>query len=203
MYCYCLNNPISYADPSGHFVITTAALLALGKAMLIGGLIAAGTAYGVDVVTNFSDGFELSDFNTFTKENLIEYACAFTGGAISGALGSFGNTGLQLLGTFVGEMVENAYSFTSWENVGQALIMSVFSTTLDGVLTVGKNRLTRSYFEKGRSNLSTRANKQIKKFLNKGIDPTNVHASDLINRTYKYYNRLDNFTGTIHCLLTL
>ena len=21
LYCYCLNNPISYADPSGHFVI--------------------------------------------------------------------------------------------------------------------------------------------------------------------------------------
>ena len=37
LYCYCLNNPISYADPSGHFVITTAALIAglvaVGKAM--------------------------------------------------------------------------------------------------------------------------------------------------------------------------
>lgn len=100
-------------------------------------------------------------------------------------------------------MVENAYTFTSWENVGQALIMSVFSTTLAGVLTVGKNRLARSYFDKGRSNLSTKANKQIKKFLNKGIDPNNVHASDLINRTYKHYNRLYNLTGSIHWLLTL
>ncbi len=53
------------------------------------------------------------------------------------------------------------------------------------------------------SNLSTKANKQIKKFLNKGINPTNVHASDLIKRTYKYYNRLDNLTGLIHWLLTL
>ena len=187
-----------YVDPSGHIAINT-----LIFASLIGGAIAAGTAYGVDVVTNFSDGFDWSDFNTFTEENLIKYACAFAGGAISGALGAFGSTGLQLLGTFVGEMVENAYTFTSWENVGQALIMSVFSTTLDGVLTVGKNRLARSYFDKGRSNLSTKANKQIKKFLNKRIDPTNVHASDLINRTYKYYNRLGNFTGSIHWLLTL
>ena len=108
-----------------------------------------------------------------------------------------------MLGTFVGEMVGNAYTFTSWENVGQALIMSVFSTMLDGVLTVGKNMLTKSYFNKGRGNLSTKANKQIKKFLNKGIDPTNVHASDLINRTYKYYNRLDNLASSIHWLLTL
>lgn len=187
-----------YVDPSGHIAINT-----LIFASLIGGAIAAGTAYGVDVVTNFSDGFDWSDFNTFTEENLIKYACAFAGGAISGALGAFGSTGLQLLGTFVGKMVENAYTFTSWENVGQELIMSVFSTTLDGVLTVGKNRLARSYFDKGRSNLSTKANKQIKKFLNKGIDPTNIHASDLINRTYKYYNRLDNLTGSIHWLLTL
>ena len=193
-----MNNPIMYADPSGHIAITT-----LIFAALICGAIATGTAYGVDVVTNFSDGFDWSDFNTFIEENLIKYACAFAGGAISGALGAFGSTGLQLLGTFVGEMVENAYTFTSWENVGQALIVCVFSTTLDGVLTVGKNRLARSYFDKGRSNLSTKANKQIKKFLNKGIDPTNVHASDLINRTYKYYNRLDNLTGSIHWLLTL
>ena len=187
-----------YADPSGHFAITT-----LIFAALIGGAIAAGTAYGVDVVRNFSDGFDWSDFYTFTEENLIKYACAFAGGAISGALGAFSSTGLQLLGTFAGEMVENAYTFTSWENVGQAVIMSVFSTTLDGVLTVGKNRLARSYFDKGRSNLSTKAYKQINKFLNKGIDPTNVHASNLIKRTNKYYNRLDNLTDSIHWLLTL
>ena len=30
-----------------------------------------------------------------------------------------------------------------------------------------------------------------------------IHASDLINRTYKYYNRLDDLTGSIHLLLTL
>ena len=100
-------------------------------------------------------------------------------------------------------MVENAYTFTSWENVGTAIIMGVFSTTLDGVFTVSKNRLTKSYFIKGRSNLSKNANKKVNKFLYKGINPTNIHASNLINRTNKYYAKLDTITDTIHWLLTL
>ena len=27
LYCYCLNNPISYCDPSGHFVITIGSII--------------------------------------------------------------------------------------------------------------------------------------------------------------------------------
>ena len=131
MYCYCYNDSINYYDPTGHIAISTILIAAL-----IGGAISAATAYGLDVVDNFSDGFEWSDFNTFSTENLIKYGFAFAGGALSGTLGAFGSTGLQLLGTFAGEMLESAYTFTSWENVGSALIMSVFSTTLDGVLTL-------------------------------------------------------------------
>ena len=198
MYCYCYNDSINYYDPTGHIAISTILIAAL-----IGGAISAATAYGLDVVDNFSDGFEWSDFNTFSTENLIKYGFAFAGGALSGTLGAFGSTGLQLLGTFAGEMLESAYTFTSWENVGSALIMSVFSTTLDGVLTVGKNRIAKSYFNKGRSSLSTKANKQVKKFINKVVDPTNIHAIDLINRTNKLYGRLDNFAGSLHWLLTL
>ena len=43
-------------------------------------------------------------------------------------------------------------------SVGTAIMMGAFSTTLDGVLIVSKNRLTKSYFNKGRSNLSKKDN---------------------------------------------
>ena len=34
MYCYCANDPINYYDPSGHFVISTLALIIIGAAVL-------------------------------------------------------------------------------------------------------------------------------------------------------------------------
>ena len=45
LYCYCMNNPIMYTDPSGHFVITLSAVLA---AAAIGAAIGAvsGAVYG-------------------------------------------------------------------------------------------------------------------------------------------------------------
>ena len=46
----------------------------------------------------------------FKNKNVEGYFHA--GEAISSALGAFGSTGLQLFGTFVGEMVENTYTFT-------------------------------------------------------------------------------------------
>ncbi len=33
LYCYCLNNPISYVDPSGHFIISTIATFLIGAAV--------------------------------------------------------------------------------------------------------------------------------------------------------------------------
>ena len=45
LYCYCMNDPINYADPSGHFVIT---LFAVSCAAVIGAIIGAvsGAVYG-------------------------------------------------------------------------------------------------------------------------------------------------------------
>lgn len=34
LYCYCLNNPIMYVDPTGHFAISTLALIIIGAAVL-------------------------------------------------------------------------------------------------------------------------------------------------------------------------
>lgn len=91
--------------------------------------------------------------------------CAFVGGAISGVLGALSSTSLQLLGTFVGEMVENAYTFASWENVGKAISMSLMSTALDGILTIGKYSATRLYIQSGKAGLSKKAGKQVDHFI--------------------------------------
>ncbi len=46
LYCYCLNNPIMYVDPSGHILISTIILLAyIGVGALVGGTYAGVTAY--------------------------------------------------------------------------------------------------------------------------------------------------------------
>ena len=196
-----------YVDPSGHFVITVGSVLV---AALVGGLLTAGIAYGSDVISNFSDGFEWSDFNNF-EDNWVKYVCAFAGGAISGALGALGSTSLQLLGTFVGEMVENAYTFTSWENVGKAISMSLMSTALDGILTIGKYSATRSYIQSGKAGLSKKASKQVDHFIEtassfkrtKIKSPTNIHAKDLIKNAEKFYTGMNTLTKLTHILFTL
>lgn len=194
LYCYCLNNPVMLVDPSGHMAIWATAL--------IGGLIALGTAYEIDVVNNFKDGVEWEDFNTFKKDSLIKYGCAFIGGVVSGALGAVGSTGLKLFGTFVGEMIESAYTFNSWENVGNAILISALATSLDGFLTISKNKATRKMLESGMDNLSNKATKQVKRFISEGIEPTSVQAQKLINKTLKYHEKLDKFAEYLLWMLT-
>ena len=52
LYCYCMNNPIMYADPSGHFVITLSAVLwaaAIGAAI---GAVSGAVYGGITAVAN-------------------------------------------------------------------------------------------------------------------------------------------------------
>ena len=39
LYCYCMNNPIMYVDPSGHFVITLSAVLAAAAIGAVSGAV--------------------------------------------------------------------------------------------------------------------------------------------------------------------
>ena len=98
-----MNNSIFYADPSGHFVITTAALIAglvaVGKAMLIG------AAIGAAVGTGFEFSKQLyQKGGDFSSLDLGAIGMAALGGAVSGAISAIpipGKGFLSYLGTFI------------------------------------------------------------------------------------------------------
>lgn len=99
-------------------------------------------------------------------------------------------------------MIESAYTFNSWENVGNAILISALATSLDGFLTISKNKATRKMLESGMDNLSNKATKQVKRFISEGIEPTSVQAQKLINKTLKYYEKLDKFAEYLLWMLT-
>ena len=78
LYAYCSNNPVMYADPSGHFVISLSALL-------IGVAIGAGVGAGMALVsTACKDYFD--DGKIFNGSiGIDEYVGNIAGGFISGA----------------------------------------------------------------------------------------------------------------------
>ena len=160
-------------DPSGNSAV---------GAILIGAIIGFACAYIPDVVANFDDGFEWSDFNTF-ENNWQKYLCATLGGAVSGAFGAVGGVGWSFMGEFVGGMIENSYSFNSAKNVGYAIWTSLLSASLGGMLDITANKITKSYFSKSMSVLSKNAQKQIKKYMKNGTKITNEHALKLIKNT--------------------
>ena len=90
LYAYCLNNPVTYSDPSGHFVITTIIGTILIGA-LIGGAIGGAFELGRQII--FEGGV-----NNWSKIGL-----AVLGGAAAGAITAIplpGKGFLSYLGTF-------------------------------------------------------------------------------------------------------
>ena len=178
---------------------------------IIGAAVSFGTTYAMDVVAEMQDGFDWSDFNTF-EGNGWKYGLAALGGAISGFLGAYGSVGLSFVGDFVGNMVENAYTFTNAQNVGYAIWTSIIAGGLAGIGTGVSNRLTKSYFDKGLANTSKNARKQINQYFKRLSKagpkdivklPTNDLAMDLLNKTIKYNDRLNNIIGGVNIVLGL
>ena len=78
LYSYCSNNPVSYIDPNGHFVITISTLL-IGLA--IGAGIGAGISLCATIYTDYSDDKKI--FNG--SVGIDEYIGNTVSGLISGA----------------------------------------------------------------------------------------------------------------------
>ena len=77
LYCYCMNNPIMFADPSGHFVITSTMIWA---AIGIGAAIGATIGLGATVAKDLENG-KLFDGDV----TLLSYIGNTLGGGIAGA----------------------------------------------------------------------------------------------------------------------
>ena len=81
LYAYCLNSPVMYADPTGHFLISTAVLIGA----IIGGIIGAGVGIGVVAYHDYKDDGKL--FNG--SQTWYKYlGAALLGGAIGAAIGA-------------------------------------------------------------------------------------------------------------------
>ena len=82
LYAYCGNDPVNYADPSGHSVIL-AMLIGAGIGLVVG----LGSQLASDVISNvLSNGFDFSEWKMSTWQT---YVGAGLGGAIGGALTPF------------------------------------------------------------------------------------------------------------------
>ncbi len=78
LYCYCLNNPIMFCDPSGKFLISTA--IALGFWIGLGiGVVAGATAGGIIA-------YNVAEYNGATGWGLVGLTVlGIVGGGVAGA----------------------------------------------------------------------------------------------------------------------
>ena len=96
LYAYCNNDPVNYADPSGHFMISTAVLIGA----IVGAVIGAGVGLGITVYNDYQDDGEI--FNGSIK--WYDYLGATVlGGAIGAIIGG-------AIGYGVGYLAGGTYS---------------------------------------------------------------------------------------------
>jgi len=113
LYCYCLNNPVSYVDPSGHSALLTIALIGIICSGLINGIsnvfsisseenvwgaFAGGFFEGIVTSASLAAGLTICIMSGGVGYMLLGGLIAFTGGFIGGKYGnalsqyiSFGN----------------------------------------------------------------------------------------------------------------
>ena len=139
LYCYCMNNPIMYADPSGHFAISTLIVGAI-IGFVVGGATSAITQ-GLDKGLDNINGWQV----------LLDA----TIGGISGALGASGiNQVVSMIaggvlgaaGSIGGDLIASGGDW-SQVNVGKAILM--------GAIGVGLGRWTGAGTQNSKAMVST------------------------------------------------
>ena len=103
LYCYCGNDPVNYADPSGHFMISTAVLIGT----IIGAAVGIGGAFGIVAYNDYKDDGEA--FNGSIKwYNYL--GATILGGVIGAVIGGAIGYGVGYLagGTYSNGLVAKA-----------------------------------------------------------------------------------------------
>ena len=122
LYAYCGNDPVNYADPSGHSVILTTALILMGVGATAGLGYAAYTDYQDDYDINGSVGWQ-----TYVGSAII-------GGAIGFGIGYFGPS----ITSFLGSSFSFALPSLGTLNVGSTLaIVGGTTVTITGAQIAG------------------------------------------------------------------
>ena len=77
LYCYCNNDPVNYADPSGHSIIL---------AILIGALVGATIGFGTTVYVDYTDDGEVFNGSVSAEDYVANTLVAGVVGGVSGGL---------------------------------------------------------------------------------------------------------------------
>ena len=126
LYAYCLNSPVMYADPTGHFVFTTAMLVGL----IIGATVGAAIGFGTVAYTDYQDDGQI--FNGSVK--WYEYVGGTVTGAVLGAgvggiIGAGGAVLTSAISSFTNKFISDLFAYTltgtsfgTWEDYAVAFI---------------------------------------------------------------------------------
>ena len=122
LYCYCYNNPINYADPSGHSAILIG--------LIIGAIVGAGIGFGTVAYTDYQDDGQI--FNGSVK--WYEYVGGTVTGAVLGAgvggiIGAGGAVLTSAMSSVTNKFISDLFayaltgtSFGTWEDYAVAFI---------------------------------------------------------------------------------
>ena len=130
LYAYCLNSPVMYYDPTGHFAITSL-LLSIGAA-LIAGAIAGVIGQGLsDIATNIS--LYGGDFSNWQFSSWEMYLGSTIGGAIGSAASLIPYIG-QYLGPALGSFLSTSIGM-SLENINNKSNYSIREILLSSAVS--------------------------------------------------------------------
>ncbi len=132
LYAYCLNNPLTYSDPNGHFVIATSILVGVVIGALVGGAIGGITAYQ-SAVSAGKTGWNLVGATLLgvgTGALLGAAVGGIVGAAVAGStaflVGGLSSVAEKLVSDTVSSLVYGTNNFGTWEDYAVAFIMGAF-----------------------------------------------------------------------------
>ena len=127
LYCYCLNNPISYADPSGHSAILVG--------LIIGAIIGASIGFGTAAYIDYQDDGQIFNGSVAWYDY---FGATVLGGAVGAAIGAGIGYIAPHIGSALGSFAAQKFTFgagLSLSSSGAALYAG-FTITGAQALTV-------------------------------------------------------------------